>query len=93
MPITPDDSVSVSVGKILLKLSANFSVSETAINFLTKNLLDTVMHCVPCSKMKLLNRYRNCPLHLKETSFSRNILIMSHQKKFILAAKKKNLKS
>ena len=44
-------------------------------------------------KMKLLNRYRNCPLHLKETSFSRYILIMSYQKKFILAAKKNKIRN
>ena len=57
MPIIPDDSVSVLVGKILLKLSAHFNISETAINFLTENLLDTLMHCDPCSKKKSLEKF------------------------------------
>lgn len=55
IPIIPDDAVNVSVGKILLKLSAHFNVSETAINFLTENLLGTFMQCDPCSKKEIVH--------------------------------------
>lgn len=73
MPIIPDDSVSVSVGKILLKLSAHFNVTETAINFLTKNLLDTFMHCDPCSKTEIVES-----LQKLSTTFKRNKFFTKH---------------
>lgn len=38
IPIIPENLVKLSVGKIILKLSANFNVSETAIDFLTDSL-------------------------------------------------------
>ena len=69
MAIIPDDSVSVSVGKILLKLSAHFNVSETAINFLTKNLLDTFMNCGPCSKNEIVESLQKLSTKLKRNKF------------------------
>ena len=44
--IFPQESeTSLLLGKIVLKLSAHFNVSETAINFFVKGLVDTVHEC------------------------------------------------
>lgn len=47
--INHQNSIELLMGKILFKLSAQFIVSEAAINFLAESVLGAFIDCEPCS--------------------------------------------
>lgn len=64
--INSQNSIELLMGKILLKLSAKFNVSEAAINFLTESLLGALINCEACSTKEIVDS-----LHTLCTTFKR----------------------
>lgn len=87
--IAPQESkISLSIGKILLKLSAHFNESETAINFLTKQLLHTVTDC-ESSQIDIIESLKQLET-LKKNFFSKNFCFNSPEEIFIVSIDKQH---
>lgn len=61
-------NISLSLGKMLLKLSAHYNVSETAINFITEELL-TIVSDVDTSNLGLSECLKQLKISQKRKTF------------------------